>query len=62
MDSQQHDEAHKHYSAALTIHPAKTQGVFILQSKVCMAKGLWEDALNNANEVSFMVSCKPPSC
>ncbi|KAF8555063.1 TPR-like protein [Imleria badia] len=50
MDSQQHDEALKYYSAALSVHPTNNHGFSILQSKHCMAKGLWEDALNVANE------------
>lgn len=51
MDAQQHDEAFKNYSAALSIHPANTQGSTILRCKVSMAKKLWEDALDHANEV-----------
>ncbi|KAF8551245.1 hypothetical protein OG21DRAFT_1487133 [Imleria badia] len=50
MDSQQDDEALKYYSTALSIHPANTQGIFILRSKVCIAKSLWEEALDDANE------------
>ena len=38
-------------STALSIHPTNTQRYFILRSKVSMAQGLWEDALNDANEV-----------
>ncbi|KAF8551249.1 hypothetical protein OG21DRAFT_1445453 [Imleria badia] len=59
VDSQQPDEALKYYSAALSIHPANTQGVFILRSKVYMKKGLWEDALNDANEAITFDSSSP---
>ena len=58
MDSQRHDEALKSYSAALSIHPSNAQRFFILKSKVCMAKGLWKDALDHANEVSFIAPHK----
>ncbi|KAF8547410.1 TPR-like protein [Imleria badia] len=50
MDSQRHDEALKCYSAALSIHPTNTQGCFIMRSKVCMAKRLWKNAVDHANE------------
>lgn len=56
-----HDDALKYYSAALSIQPADTPGYFIMRSKSRMAKGLWEDALDDANEVSSVVSCKVPS-
>ena len=51
MDSHQHDEALKYYSTALSIHPANTPGFFILRGKVCMTKGLWEDAIEEAEQV-----------
>ncbi|KAF8547970.1 hypothetical protein OG21DRAFT_1607157 [Imleria badia] len=50
MDSRPHDEALKCYSTALSIHPANTPGFFILRSKVCIAKRLWEDAIDKANQ------------
>lgn len=56
MDRRRHEEALKHYSAALSIHPVNTARFFILRSKVCMKKGLWEDALGDANRVSSIVS------
>jgi hypothetical protein len=58
MESLRHGEAHKYYSAALSIQPAETRGYFIMRSKGRMAKGLWEDALDDANKVSSVVSCK----
>lgn len=57
MDTEEHDEALTYYSAVLTIYPAKTtRGFSILQSKVCMAKRRWRDALRHADEVSTVVS------
>ncbi|KAN0101128.1 hypothetical protein V8E55_001112 [Tylopilus felleus] len=50
FDGQQHQEAIRFYSAALSIHPANTQGSSILRSKVCMAERLWGNALDHANE------------
>ncbi|KAF8553280.1 hypothetical protein OG21DRAFT_1267504 [Imleria badia] len=50
MDSQRHDEALKYYLVVLPIHPTNTQRCFIIRSKVCMANGLWEDALDHADE------------
>lgn len=58
MDSQRRNEALKSYLAALSIHPSNAQRFFILKSKVCMARGSWKDALDHANEVSFIVSRK----
>ena len=58
MDSRRRDDALEYYSTALSIHPANTQRFFILRSKVCTAKDLWEDALNDADEVSSVVLCK----
>ena len=58
MDSQQHNEAIRDYSAALSIHPADTPGFFILRSKICMTNGLWEEAIHEAQQVHqffFMV-------
>ena len=43
---------------ALSVHPANTQRFFILRSKVAMAEGLWEDAVEDANEASFILSRK----
>lgn len=58
MESGRHSEAHKYYSAAVSIQPADTRGYFIMQSKARMAKGLWKDALDDADEVSSVVSYK----
>ena len=58
MDTQQHDEAFKCYSAALSIHPANTHRSTILRSKVSMAQKLWDDAVDHANEVRAPLSCK----
>ncbi|KAF8552474.1 TPR-like protein [Imleria badia] len=59
MDSKRRDAAIGHYSAALSIHPANTPGFFILRSKVCMAKGLWEDAMDEANQAITLDPSSP---
>lgn len=51
LDARQREEAIGHYSAALSIHPADTQRFFILRSKSCVAKGSWEDAVDEAEQV-----------
>jgi tetratricopeptide (TPR) repeat protein len=49
-EAQQHDEAIYHYSTALSLNPVIPQDVFMKRSKVYLAKGLWEDAMNDANQ------------
>ena len=61
MESERHDEAFRLHSAALSIHPANTQGSYILRSKVCISERLWEDALAHANEVSAPLYHASPS-
>ncbi|KAF8548112.1 hypothetical protein OG21DRAFT_1607087 [Imleria badia] len=45
-----HDEAISRYSAALTLDPTIPQDLLVKRSKAYAAKGLWQDALNDANE------------
>ena len=56
MDNRRHEEALVYYSAALSIQPANTRDFFIVRSKVATAKGSWEDAVDDANEVSSVIS------
>ena len=51
VDAQQYDDAITQYSATLSLDPAVPQDVFIKRSKVHMAMGSWEDALNDTNQV-----------
>ena len=55
MNAEQHDNAIFQYSLALSLNPSAPQGFFIKRSKAHMAKGLWEEALNDANEVCPLV-------
>ncbi|KAI6040391.1 hypothetical protein EDC04DRAFT_2894125 [Pisolithus marmoratus] len=45
-----HDDAITQYSAALSLSPPSSVGLFIKRSKARAAKGLWEEALQDANE------------
>ncbi|KAF8549946.1 hypothetical protein OG21DRAFT_523577 [Imleria badia] len=49
-DAERHDDAIAQYSAALSLDPATPQGVLIKRSKVYMAKGLWENALDDTSQ------------
>lgn len=53
MDARRHDEAIIHYSAAISLDRDSSQDLFIKRSKVRMAKGLWEDALEDAKQVGY---------
>ncbi|KAN0094879.1 hypothetical protein V8E55_003166 [Tylopilus felleus] len=48
---ERHDDAISHYAAALSLKPAASHGLLIKRSKVYLAKGLWTEALNDANKV-----------
>lgn len=49
--SQAHDEAIKQYSVALSLNPPAAQSLYLKRSKARAIKGLWEDAIADANEV-----------
>ncbi|KAF8127365.1 hypothetical protein EV363DRAFT_1344502 [Boletus edulis] len=51
ISAQQLDEAITQYSTALSLHPVTPQGVFMKRSKAYIAKGLWEDAIDDTNQV-----------
>ena len=56
-DAQRYDEAITHYSAAISLDLRSPPGLLIKRSKARMAKGLWEDALDDAKQVGH--SCFP---
>ena len=45
------DEAISLYSSALSLEPAAPSGLLVKRSKAYIAKGSWEKALNDANQV-----------
>ena len=51
LDSGKHDSAIAQYTLALSIGPADPTEIFVKRSKARAAKGLWGDALVDANEV-----------
>ena len=56
MSAKLHDVAISQYSVALSLNPTAPQGLFIKRSEAYIARGLWEDALNDANKVCPFVS------
>ena len=61
-EGQQHDEAITQYSTALSLSPATPQDVLIKRSKVYMAKGSWEDAIDDMNQVRHFCVARVQSC
>jgi hypothetical protein len=51
VDAQQYDGAITQYSATLSLDPTIPRDVLIKRSKVYVAKELWEDALDDTNQV-----------
>ncbi|KAI6041631.1 hypothetical protein EDC04DRAFT_3089025 [Pisolithus marmoratus] len=49
--SVKHDDAISQYSTALSLSPPSPAGLLIKRSRARAAKGLWEDALQDADEV-----------
>ena len=56
MGIELYDDAISHYSDALLLHPVTPLPCLIKRSKAYVAKGLWEQALNDANKVRSFVS------
>ncbi|KAN0088020.1 hypothetical protein V8E55_006641 [Tylopilus felleus] len=51
MGIEQYDDAISHYSEALLLHPVTHLSFLLKRSKAYVAKGLWEQALNDADKV-----------
>ena len=51
MSTRQHDQAISQYSAAVSLNPANLPSLLIKRGKARANMGLWEDALNDANQV-----------
>ena len=51
MNARQLDKAISAYSCALSLEPTASFGLLIKRSKANVTSTLWEDALNDANEV-----------
>ncbi|KAI6045469.1 hypothetical protein EDC04DRAFT_60648 [Pisolithus marmoratus] len=50
VKSVKHDDAITQYSAALSLSPPNPAGLLLKRSRARVAKGLWEDSLQDANE------------
>ena len=50
-----HGGAVSHYPTSLVLKPAILQNLLIKRSQAYVAKGLWEEALNDANKVRCAV-------
>ena len=53
---ERYDDAISHYSEALHLRPVTPLPFFLKRSKAHVAKGLWGQALNDANKVRFFAS------
>ena len=62
MNAKEYDEAISQYTIALSLNPASPQQLLIKRSKSCAGKGLWKDALNDANEVAHFQSPCSHAC
>ena len=51
MDSRRYSEATKYYSTAQLLDPANLANILIKRSEARACMGLWQEALNDANEV-----------
>ena len=51
MDAKLYDEAINQYSAALSLDAGIPRGLIMKRSKVYITMGLWEDAINDTNQV-----------
>ena len=56
--AQRYDEAISRYTTALSLKPRSPQGILVKRSKMYMAVGSWELALDDANEVHRFVTSR----
>ena len=49
--SGEHDSAIARYTSALSLEPSNPINILVKRSKERASKGLWQDALTDANEV-----------
>ena len=50
-----HDEAIVRYTFALSLSPSNPINILVKRSTARATKGLWEDALTDANEVRYVI-------
>ena len=54
--AQRYNEAISLYTTALSLKPRFPQGILVKRSKMYMAVGSWEQALDDANQVHHFVT------
>ena len=54
--AQRYDEAISLYTTALSLKPLSPQGILVKRSKMYTMLGSWEQALDDANQVHYLVS------
>ncbi|KAF8125612.1 hypothetical protein EV363DRAFT_1350407 [Boletus edulis] len=59
MRNQQYNQAIARYSAILFLSPSSPQDIFIKRGKAFVAKGLWEEALDDANQAIIFDPSSP---
>ena len=62
MSVRQHDVAISQYSAALSLDLHNPQTLFVKRSKARANMGLWQDAIDDANEVPHLALFKIILC
>ena len=58
VSDERHGGAVSHFPTALLLKPGTLQNLLIKRSKAYVVKGLWAEALNDANKVRCSVSHK----
>lgn len=51
METENHDEAVEYFSIILSLDPEDRLDILIKRSKVRISMGMWEEAMNDADEV-----------
>ena len=54
--AQRYEDAISLYTTALSLKPCSPQGILVKRSKIYMAIGSWEQALDDANQVHHFVT------
>ena len=60
--ARRHNTAINQYSTALSLNPVTPQNLFMKRSNVHIAKGSWEDAIDDTNQVRHFCLAQARSC
>ena len=61
MDSRNYDEAVECFSTILSLDPANCMEILIKRSRARASMNMWEEALSDADKVSFIPHMVPDS-